>query len=232
MKYIINENLANLISDYTRGVIVMSEVVNDVKNDSIYLNFLGEVRRLHQMYKDDDISKIATVNKWKKAFQTVGIKSEFKPSFESLIRRVVKKPDGFKAINPLVDLGNYCSLIMSTSIGVHPIEPMFEMIELRYADGTESFMEFGKNVVSHPKVGEVILLSGNNVLARNWVWRQSQLSMITPNTKNVFINVDCLGMSQKEAEDTTKEVANIFRSVFHRDYKVGFLNCQNPEVFL
>lgn len=232
MKYRINGKLANMMSDYTRGVIVMNELLNDVTNDTIYTNFLRQVQRLHQIYKDDEVGKIEAVEKWRIAFKTVGIKSEFKPSFESLIRRVIKKPESFKSINPLVDLGNYCSLKMNTSIGVHPIEPNFELIELCFANGTESFIEFGKNVASHPKVGEVVLLSGDTILTRNWVWRQGQLSMITTKTKNVFINVDCLGMSQQEAEDITNEVANIFVGVFQRDYKVGFLNHQNPEIFL
>ena len=39
----------------------------------------------------------------------------------------------------------------------------FEMIELCFASGTESFIEFGKNETIHPKVGEVVLLSGDTL---------------------------------------------------------------------
>lgn len=222
-----------MIPDYTRGIIVMKNIDNvEPQGASIYNNFIVEVQRLNKVLKTQQVNDFTPVKLWRQAFRSVGIKSEYKPSFESLLKRVSKKPSSFKSINPLVDLGNYCSLKLLTSIGVHPINNELDNLELCFADGTENFIAFGKDTTTHPYNGEVVLRAGNSVLTRNWVWRQGELSMITSNTKDIFINVDCLGVSVDEARVLTEKVAKIFHLVFDKNYSIELLHHQNTTVYI
>jgi DNA/RNA-binding domain of Phe-tRNA-synthetase-like protein len=145
---------------------------------------------------------------WREAFRQAGIKpADFRPSVEALARRILKG-DPLPAISTLVDLGTLLSVRHLAPIGAHAIDQLTQDIELRLADGTETFTPFGSETVEHPLPGEIIFAEGQVVLTRRWTWRQSQHTLVTPETTAVEVNVDILPpLGQAEAEAICAETA-------------------------
>jgi DNA/RNA-binding domain of Phe-tRNA-synthetase-like protein len=141
------------------------------------------------------------IKPWRTAFSKLSISgSKFPSSIESMARRILRG-DPFPKINPLVDLYNSVSLKYLVPMGGHDLDTLKGNIYLKFADGWEPFTPMGsEEMVIVPK-GELVYRDDQEVLTRNWVWRQCEKDKATEKTRNIFIPIDVLGEVGKDRAD-------------------------------
>jgi len=114
---------------------------------------------------------------------------------------------------------NYNSIIDVMPVGGDDVIQAGEGLELRYANGSETFTPLGNpESAEHPDPGEIIyVVSGSGeVMCRRWNWRNGHKTRITEDTHSIVMNVDGLG------EDSEA------RTIITRDRVAGMLEefCQ------
>ena len=144
---------------------------------------------------------------WRRAFTRMGLKpTQYRCASEALLRRY-KKERSLPSIHPLVDLCNAISLAYAIPVAVLDIDSVAGALEVRYAEGTESYLAFSGEL-EHPHAGEVIFADeAGNVHARRWTNRQSALSAVSPATSTVLIVAEAMH------ETGTADVAALIETV-------------------
>lgn len=134
---------------------------------------------------------------------------DFRPSAEGMLRRVLRG-QALPSVNPLVDIGNIVSLRRLFPVGCHAVDRLEGNLEMREAQGTETFLPFDSESVEHPEPGEPVFLEGNLVLTRRFCWRQGRRTLTLPDTTAVEFNVDALPPSvQEEVEAACREIEEL-----------------------
>jgi DNA/RNA-binding domain of Phe-tRNA-synthetase-like protein len=130
------------------------------------------------------------IKAWRKVFGKMGLKpTQYRCASESLLRRF-RKEDALPSLHPLVDLCNAMSLASAIPIAVFDIHNVTEFLEVRYATGTESYLDFSGSV-EHPEPQEIIFADqAGNAHARRWANRQSAQSAIRQETTQVLIVIE------------------------------------------
>ena len=130
---------------------------------------------------------------------------------------------------------NYNSIKAVTPVGGDDINRAGRYLVLRYAEGDENFTPLGQpDVVEHPENGEIIYVveDKKEVMCRRWNWRNADFSKITPETKNLAINVD--GMLPSIGREELEEAADSLRQLLERfcggSIGIHYLDKQNPEI--
>ena len=218
---------------YRRGLVVAHDIVNGDSPDELVTSLRDAEKLLCQQLAPEAIVKHPRIESWREAYRSLGVKpSEFRPSMEALVRRVVKK-DPLPAISKVVDIGNLVSIQHLVPIGAHAIDRLAADMDLRLASGDEIFEPFGTELIEHPNIGEIIFAEGNTVLTRRWTWRQSKYTLILPETTAVEFNVDALPpVTDEEVEQICGEIAALVTKYCGGRISYGILSKDNPIIKL
>jgi DNA/RNA-binding domain of Phe-tRNA-synthetase-like protein/SAM-dependent methyltransferase len=132
------------------------------------------------------------IQAWRRAFTRMGLKpTQYRCAAESLLRRF-RADHALPPIHPLVDLCNAVSLAYAIPIAVFDIGQVSWPLEVRYADGTESYQAFSGQT-EQPRPGEVIFAdAAGHAHARRWSHRQSARSAVSPATTGVLIVAEAM----------------------------------------
>jgi len=141
---------------------------------------------------EQPVSDFPEIAAWRRAFSQMGLKpTQYRCASEALLRRFAKE-GGLPSIHPLVDLCNAVSLAYAIPIAVFDVAHVTGELIVTYASGAETYESFG-GAVEVPEPGEVIFRDdAGNAHARRWTNRQSALSAIRPDTRNVLIVSEAL----------------------------------------
>ena len=192
LHYSIAEEIFLQYPSYVRGVVLAHGVHNHPSPEVLIQLLRLEESAIRATLQIETITQHPHIASWRSAFQSAGIKAgKFRPSMESMIRRILKKQD-IPSINTLVDIGNIISLRHMVPVGGHAIDQLQGNLSLRYATGQESFIPFGSNKEENPEPGEIIFVENNTVLTRRWTWRQANHSLTLPSTTAIEFNIDGL----------------------------------------
>jgi DNA/RNA-binding domain of Phe-tRNA-synthetase-like protein len=228
MLFSVQKELFELLPGLTIGVVVARGLNNSRPSpevEALLTHTLEELKRTFGSEKPQDHPRIKP---WRAAFSKLGISgSKFPSSIESMARRILRG-DPFPRINPLVDLYNTLSLKYLVPMGGHDLDTVQGNLSLRFAEGSEPFTPMGGGErVSVPK-GELVYKDDQEVLTRNWVWRQCEKDKATEGTKNLFLPIDVLGelgrgTAEEAIQDLTELVpkylgGNVFSSVLTREH--------------
>jgi DNA/RNA-binding domain of Phe-tRNA-synthetase-like protein len=94
-----------------------------------------------------------------------------------------------------VDLCNALSMAFAIPVAVFDISRIASYLEVRHADGDETYLTFAGET-EHPDKGEVVFVDGDNrAHARRWSNRQSGLSATRDDTSSVLIVAEALHTS-------------------------------------
>jgi len=117
----------------------------------------------------------------------MGLKpTQYRCASEALLRRF-RKEGTLPRIHPLIDLCNAISLAFATPIAVFDTGRIAGNLEVRYADGTETYLAFSGEE-EHPEPNEVIFADAEGrAHARRWTNRQSATSAIRNETISALI---------------------------------------------
>lgn len=137
-------------------------------------------------------SELPEVNAWRRVFSRMGLKpTQYRCASESLLRRF-KKEGELPRIHPLIDLCNAASLACAIPVAVLDAGKIAWPLRVREADGSETYLGFGGEM-EQPEPGEVTFADAQGRShARRWTHRQSGLSAIRDDTREVLIVVEAV----------------------------------------
>ena len=169
---------------------------------------------------------------YRTAFQSLGVNpNKFMSSIEAMFTRVAKGK-GLPHINPIVDLGNALSLKYVLPMGAHDIvQAEGHDIEVRFSTAADTFIPFGETEAETMPAGELIYTVGPRVRTRHWIWRQSELGKIGPDSCDIFFPIDGFAPFNKDAILAARdELAELCRTVFCcTDVRMGFVDREHPS---
>ncbi|OGP75180.1 MAG: hypothetical protein A2V86_06335 [Deltaproteobacteria bacterium RBG_16_49_23] len=193
MYFSIQKELFDLLPDLTIGVVVAGGLDNTHPSSEIDQLLQQAVEALKKNFIGDKAQDHPRIKPWRNAFAKLGISgSKFPSSVESIARRILKG-DPFPKINSLVDLYNSVSLKYLVPMGGHDLDTLRGNIYLRFTEGWEPFTPMGSGERAAVPKGELVYRDDQEVLTRNWVWRQCEKDKTTEQTRNIFIPIDVLG---------------------------------------
>lgn len=166
-------------------------------------------------------SSLPEIQAWRRAFAQMGLKpTQYRCASEALLRRF-RKEGSLPELQPVIDLCNAASLAFAVPIAVFDTAKLSDVLEVRHADGTETYLTFGGET-EHPAGGEVIF--GDDVgraHARRWTNRQSGLSAVSEATSSVLIVAEAV---HETAADDMQRLTETLSD------RVGALWTSTPDV--
>jgi DNA/RNA-binding domain of Phe-tRNA-synthetase-like protein len=231
MLFSIQKGLFDILPDLTIGMVVARDVDNTHPSkeiDDLLTQAVGEVKKNFVGDKAQDHPRIKP---WRTAFSKLGISgSKFPSSIESMARRILKG-DPFPKINPLVDLYNSVSLRFLVPMGGHDLDTIEGNIHLQFAEGWEPFSPMGGGETTTVPKGELVYRDDQEVLTRNWVWRQCEKDKAMEKTRNIFIPIDVLGeVGRERADEIISELSRLIPKYLKGTLFSAVLDIKNPSV--
>ena len=217
---------------YCLGVIIARGIDNSRPNERIGELMKEREAAFYEQYRDVNIRELPSVNAYREAFRAAGINpNKFMCSIEALGKRV-QKGNLLPQINPIVDLGNVCSLKYLVPLGAHDIDHMEnETIEIRFSTPEDHFLPMGEETEEGMPEGELVYVSGHTVKTRRFMWRQSEDGKITDHSGNIFFPLDGFeDVNEQEVLAAREEIAGLLQEEFSCDLQLGFVNAANSEM--
>ncbi|WP_151484575.1 B3/B4 domain-containing protein [Streptomyces albicerus] len=133
------------------------------------------------------------IEAWHTAYRSFGTNPRrIRPSVDALGRRLARKGT-LPRINPAVDSYNAVSVRHGLPAGAFDLEHVTGDVDIRYAEGTESFTPLGEpDTVEHPKPGEIIYADTTSVLTRHWNHRDAHRTRVTEDSTHVAFVLETL----------------------------------------
>ncbi|WP_328766532.1 B3/B4 domain-containing protein [Streptomyces sp. NBC_00286] len=133
------------------------------------------------------------IEAWHTAYRSFGTNPRrIRPSVDALGRRLAKK-GSLPRINPPVDSYNAVSVRHGLPAGAFDLDHVTGDVDIRYADGTESFTPLGEpDTVENPKPGEIIYADTTGVLTRHWNHRDAHRTRVTEDSTHVAFVLETL----------------------------------------
>jgi len=231
MFFSIQKELFDHLPDLTIGMVVAKGLDNTHPSSEIDQLLQQAIEALKKNFVGGKAQDHPRIKPWRNAFAKLGISgSKFPSSVESMARRILKG-DPFPLINPLVDLYNSISLRYLVPMGGHDLDTLQGDIYLRFTEGWEPFTPMGGGErVTVPK-GELVYRDDQEVLTRNWVWRQCEKDKATEKTRNIFIPIDVLGEVGSElADEIVRDLSEGVSKFLGGTLFSAILNRENPSV--
>jgi DNA/RNA-binding domain of Phe-tRNA-synthetase-like protein len=127
------------------------------------------------------------IKPWVEHFKAIGVsRKQFPSSIEAMVRRAAKGGEPM-SINPLVDFYNSVSLKYFVTAGGYDIDQLENGLELRFSREGDRFQAFDDQNQYEIPEGEVSYADGSRILTRHFLWRQSKIGLILPETRNVVL---------------------------------------------
>ncbi|MHB9863773.1 B3/B4 domain-containing protein [Streptomyces sp. YIM S03343] len=133
------------------------------------------------------------IEAWHTAYRSFGTNPRrIRPSVDALGRRLAKR-GSLPRISPAVDSYNTVSVRHGLPAGAFDLDHVTGDVDIRYADGTESFTPLGEpDAVETPKPGEIIYADTTGVLTRHWNHRDAHRTRVTEDSTHVAFIMETL----------------------------------------
>jgi DNA/RNA-binding domain of Phe-tRNA-synthetase-like protein len=231
MQFSIQKELFDILPDLTIGMVMAMGVDNTRSSREIETLLSQAIEEMKRSFIVDKAQEHPRIKPWRTAFSKLSISgSKFSSSIESMAKRILRG-DPFPRINPLVDLYNSVSLRYLVPMGGHDLSTIKGNIYLKFAEGWEPFTPMGGGETMIVPKGELVYRDDQEVLTRNWVWRQCEKDKATEKTKNIFIPIDVLGeVGREHAEEIVRELSELIPRYLGGTLFSDILNKEKPSV--
>jgi len=231
MQFSIQKELFDILPDLTIGMVAAMDVDNTRPSGEIETLVSQAIEEMKRDFIVDKAQEHPRIKPWRTAFSKLSISgSKFPSSNESMAKRILRG-DPFPRINPLVDLYNSLSLRYLVPMGGHDLNTIKGNIYLKFAEGWEPFTPMGGGETMIVPKGELVYRDDQEVLTRNWVWRQCEKDKATEKTKNIFIPIDVLGeVGREHAEEIARELSELIPRYLGGTLFSAILNKEKPSV--
>ncbi|MFG2921885.1 B3/4 domain-containing protein [Streptomyces sp. NPDC048305] len=137
------------------------------------------------------------IEAWHTAYRSFGTNPRrIRPSVDALGRRLAKKGT-LPRINPAVDSYSTVSVRHGLPAGAFDLDHVAGDIEIRYAEGAETFTPLGEpDTVENPKPGEIIYTDTTDVLTRHWNHRDAHRTRVTEDSTRVAFVLETLNATR------------------------------------
>jgi DNA/RNA-binding domain of Phe-tRNA-synthetase-like protein len=172
---------------------------------------------------------------WREAMTAMGVSGrKFPSSIEALLRRAFKGGEPPR-INPLVDFYNAVSLRHVVPAGGFDLEDIDGVLELRLTRQKDTFQPLDGCSEVGVEPGEVAYASGNEILTRYFVWKQSRKGLLDESTRSLFLVSEVLGEVESDsgvANAVLEDFADGLRRYFNSEPAIVLVGEENPELSL
>ncbi len=232
-RYTVADAVFEAFPHYVRGVVIARGVANGPSSPELVELLRQAEDSVRQSVAPDELALDPRIAAWREAFKALGMRpSDYRPSMDAMARRALKDQQ-LPSIGALVDIGNTVSLRRLVPIGGHAIDVLIDGMDLRPATGRETFVPFGCDDEETPPAGEFILVDGDVVLARRWIWRQARHTILLPTTTALIVNVDCLPpLGKADALAICEELQAMIAHFCGGDSTVGVLSSDHRSLSL
>ena len=234
MRDIVDKEIFSRFPDYVRAIVVAKRI-NNVGGQAEVEDLLREAEaRCETLFAQEQLTTHPRIAAWREAYRVLDMKpGKNYSSVEALARRA-RGGSRLPYINTLVALMNGFSLGHLVPCGGDDLGAAEGDVTLRLARGDEEFLPLGEEKILHPDPGEVIYVDDHNqVLCRRWNWRQGDATKVTPETRHVLINVDCLPpVDRKEAARLVEELAGLVERYCGGEVGSRLITTDEPVVHL
>jgi len=169
-------------------------------------------------------SELPEVQAWRRTFARMGLKpTQYRCASESLLRRFRKEGD-LPRIHPLIDLCNAVSIAFGIPVAALDVAKIAWPLQVRPAQGNEVYFAFSGET-ENPDPDEVSFVDAEGrAHARRWTHRQSGLSAVRDDTREVLIVAEALHATA--VEDVTRladALAEAMQEVWGCELRLGIL---------
>ena len=191
----IDEKIFEQYPTFRRGIVVARNIDNQGPSKELE-NILNDA--VAQAARQPiDLKADRRIMVWDAAHRQFGSNpNKFPPAHWALLKRVQKPGVQLPLINKVVAIMNINSIRDVLPVGGDDVIRAAGNLELRYADGSESFTPLGNPDHTEPPVaGEVIYVvpQSKEVMCRRWNWRNGHNTRIAEDTQVIVMNIDGLG---------------------------------------
>jgi len=228
-KIIVTDELFDLFPDFYRGIVVVKDIANQKSDKRIRRMVKQEIER----QADIDELKDPRILSWNEAHRRFGSDPDtYLPSITYLLKSM-RPNKALPFINSVVALFNYLSIKYVTPCGGDDLDGVEGNLVLGISDGTERFIPLGEEIEEHPLAGEVIYYDdrSKNVMCRRWNWRNGEVTKITPESRRIVLNIDCLPpVSPDTGNEARDELAELLRIHCRADVETAYVDAGRREV--
>jgi len=229
-KVSVDKKIFEKFPSFKRKILIIEDINNSKKSKHIEELLKGVIAERMQTSLEDE-----RIQCWEDVHQLFGSNpSAFPPSLKMILKRIQKSGE-FPYINSVVAAFNYICIKYLVSCGADDFSEINGDACLTFATGNESFLGLGSKENDSPKKGEVIYVdSKDNVMCRRWNWRNGAKTKITPESKNIVINIEAFThiISDSELEKAQKELADLLEKECGAKIKLAELTLDSPECVL
>lgn len=215
------------------GGIIRAEGMTNAPTPSALLDeYRAEQQAVLARIGSTPLSQIPSLAAWRGVFRSFGVDpTQIRSAAEALLRRLTKQGD-IPSINLLVDLGNLVSIRYGIPVAIVDTQHMSGGITVKFAAGTEPFINLGASEVDHPDVGEVIFTDDNDtVYARRWCWRQSAESAARDTTTNATITAEAHHEGARtDIENAVRDLLALLEKYAGGSFSHAILDQNNPSI--
>ena len=220
----------DLFPDTTIGIATIHKLDNHGDCPQSVLDEANE--QAQKLVPETPIAQNGVVADWREAYRKFKTKKGARSSIENLLKRAQQgKP--VSSINPLVDLYNVVSLRHALPCGGENIDAMAGDIKLTVADGGEPFHPLGEDDEEPALPGEVVYKDDAGIICRCWNWRDGERTMLTEDTTNAFLCLECVNPERKDALETAlTDLKDLAKTYLNAEAKTSILTIDNPRVVI
>ena len=234
MKFTVEPQVFEKLPGVCFGVVIAKGIDNKRDYAKIAELLNGGIAAAEARYADRKVKEDPAVLPYREAFTKLGMNpNTFMSSIEAMFTRVAKGK-GLPHINPIVDLGNALSLKYVLPMGAHDIGQMDGDMEVRFSREGDCFIPFGETETEAMPEGELIYTVGQKVRTRRWIWRQSEIGKIGPESRDIFFPIDGFeAVNQEAILSAREELAGLCREIFGcAGVRTAFIDAGNNSVEL
>ncbi|KSV58550.1 B3/B4 domain-containing protein [Acetivibrio ethanolgignens] len=236
-KFIIEKPVWDLFPELSIGIIVARGVDNSIaKEEELKDELAAALEAANEDAKQyltaDTLSENEVISVWRKAYQQFKTKKGVRCSIEALLKRA-SKGNAVGNINPLVDIYNVISLKYALPCGGEDLDTFAGDLRLTKTEGDDEFLALGDEENDNTLPGEVCYLDDAGAVCRCFNWRDGVRTMLTENTKNAFLIIECIDPNRKDVmEKALAELAETTQKYLGGSMVASVLTKENPEVEL
>lgn len=228
MKFVVEENVFNVLPDVCFGVVVANGISNGPTTPVIAEMFLKEQENLRARFGDVKPKDHPAITPYRDAFVKLGINpNKFMSSIEALTTRVYKGGN-LPLINSIVDLCNVVSLKYLLPMGAHDIGRMEGDIRVGFSKEGDIFTPFGSTESESVEPGELVYADDREIRTRKWIWRQGNNAKIENDSSYIFFPIDGFkGVNDEQVRLASEELSNLVKEFFECETKLFFIDSIN-----
>lgn len=236
-KFVIEEPIWELFPELSIGIVVAKGVDNSTAKEEELKDTLAAAleaanAEATQYLTADTLSENEVISVWRKAYQQFKTKKGVRCSIEALLKRA-SKGNTVSNINPLVDIYNTISLKYALPCGGEDLDKFAGDLRLTKTEGGDEFLALGDEENDNTLPGEVCYLDDAGAVCRCFNWRDGVRTMLTEDTKNAFLIIECIDPGRKEVmEKAIAELAETTQKYLGGTAAVSILTKDNPSVEL